>query len=338
MREELEALIADALDGSLDAAGRDRLARELDADPTLRSEYADQLQIHHRLAVTLEKPGDAFADGVTREIRLLGDADRFSQGVVRQIKQTTRTPARRRFWELAAAGMILTAVGFALVRGSGTPEVAAPNAPEILFVVGGTPLPAGDERVKERFERLGFRVTAKPATHVVPSDGTGKALIALSSTALAVDVTDVPGELTAKFRDSAVPVLVWEPRLYYDLGMIAGFEHQKDWGALRDQSRVVVTNPTHPMAAGLTGPVKVLSSANRISWGLVRPDALVVASLEGDPSKAVVFGYDAGARMPGLVAPARRVGLFLFDTSSLQLTSEGWTLFDAAVRWSIGKN
>jgi hypothetical protein len=65
----------------------------------------------------------------------------------------------------------------------------------------------------------------------------------------------------------------------------------------------------------------------------VRPDALKIASLEGSPEKAALFGYDRGASMPGLVAPARRVGLFLFDTTSLQLTPEGWALFDAAVRW-----
>jgi hypothetical protein len=168
---------------------------------------------------------------------------------------------------------------------------------------------------------------------VVPSDASGKAMIAISSTSLALDVTDVPGELTAKFRDSAVPVLVWEPRLFYDLGMIAGHEHQKDWGAVKDQSRLTVADPAHAMAAGLSGTVPVLSRPNRMSWGLVRGDAVKVATLEGHPDRAVLFAYDRGASMPGLVAPARRVGLFLFDTTSLSLTPQGWSLFDAAVRW-----
>lgn len=336
MREDLEALVAESLDGTLGAEDRDRLARELEADPQSRAEYADQLQIHHRLAVALEPSGAAFGESVTREIRLLGDADRFSDGVVRQIKESTRTPARRRLWELAAAGLILAAVAFALIRGSGDPGVASAG-PQVLFVVGGLPLPPGDQRVRERFEQLGFRVLAKAANQVVPSDGPGKALIAISSTSLALDVTDVPGELTAKFRDSAVPVVAWEPRLYYDLGMIAGSEHQKDWGALRDQRRVVVTNPTHPMAAGLSGPVTVLADSNRISWGLVPPDALTVACLEGDLARGAVFAFEAGARMPGRAAPARRVGLFLFDTTPLQLTPEGWALFDAAIRWAVSR-
>jgi alpha-tubulin suppressor-like RCC1 family protein len=39
--------------------------------------------------------------------------------------------------------------------------------------------------------------------------------------------------------------------------------------------------------------------------------------------------------MVGLSAPARRMGLFLGDTSATVLTAEGWALFDAAVQWGI---
>ena len=39
--------------------------------------------------------------------------------------------------------------------------------------------------------------------------------------------------------------------------------------------------------------------------------------------------------MIGLVAPARRVGLFMFRDTANSFTPEGWELFDAAVYWSI---
>src|SRR5262245_60386927 len=113
MREELEALVADYLDDSIDAAGRERLARELEKDPAARAEFADQLEIHHRLGVTLESSNPEFVDAVVREVKLLGDADRFSQGVVRQIKQAT---SRRRIWEMAAAALFLAIAGYALFR------------------------------------------------------------------------------------------------------------------------------------------------------------------------------------------------------------------------------
>lgn len=332
MREDLEAQVQESLDGTLDAAGRERLARELEGDAQARSEYADQLRIHHRLGVTLERTNEAFTASVLREVRLLGDAERFSREVVHQIKQTV--PARRRIWEMAAAGMILALAGVALWKG-GTRENAPSNGPHVLLVVGQVPLAAGDARVKERLESLGCRVTAKSANEVLPSEAAGKRLIAISSTSHAADVVDIPGELTAKFRDAPVPVLSWEPRLFHDLGLIEGADHQRDWGAMRDQSRVVITDPAHPLAAGLSGRVTVISAPDRITWGRVRSDALKIAALDGDPDRVAIFAYERGASMPGLIAPARRVGLFLFDETGGRLTSEGWALFDAAIRWSL---
>lgn len=335
MREELETLVADYLDGTLDVGGRERLARELDADAQARSEFVDQLQIHHRLRPTLEESNPAFTESVLREVKLLGEGERFSQGVVHQIKRSARR--RLRLWELAAAGLILAVLGYALVRRDGPERAVAAHPPGVLLVVGGLPLEAGDVRVKERLEDLGCRVTAKTALQTLPSDATGMALVAISSTTLTADVLDVPGELTAKFRDTETPVLTWEPRLFYDLGMIAGSVHQKDWGALRDQTRLVVMNPSHPLAAGMSGKVVVNLQPNHLSWGRVRGDAIRIATLEGDPDRAAIFAYEAGAAMPGRIAPARRVGLFLFDTTSVQLSPQGWALFDAAIRWSMNR-
>jgi hypothetical protein len=130
-------------------------------------------------------------------------------------------------------------------------------------------------------------------------------------------------------------VLTWEPRLFYDLGMISGSTYQKDWGAARGQTRLVVSGTAHPLAAGLSGEVEVLSTPGHLSWGRTRADAIKIASVVGDPALAALFAYEAGAAMPGLVAPSRRVGLFLFDATSPHLTPQGWQLFDAAVRWSL---
>jgi hypothetical protein len=330
MREELEALVADHLDGTLDAPGRDRLARELEGDAQARAEFGDQLQVHHRLAVALEK-SDAFTGSVVRELRLLGDSERFSQGVVNQIKRKSRIRA----WELAAAALILAVLGILLARGGGDAARPAAGPAQVLLVVGRLPLEAGDARVRERLETLGWRITTKTAADVQSSDARGRALVAISSTALARDVLEAPAELTAKFRDTAVPVVTWEPRLFYDLGMIAGSVYHKDWGAAKDQTRLAVTNAKHPLAAGFSGPVTVTSGPDHLSWGRARADAIKIATIEGDSERAAIFAYERGARMPGLVAPARRVGLFLFDATALQLTPQGWALFDAAVRWSV---
>ncbi len=331
MREELEALVRDHLDGSLDDAGRERLARELERDPQALAEFADQLQIHHRLGAALGREGPSLVEPVLREVRLLGDSDRFSQGVVGRLKK--QGVVRRRLWESLAAGAVLAILGFLLFKGQDPTPAANPGSRDALLVVGRLPLDPGDARIRERLESLNFRVATKTAQEVESADAAGKAFVALSSTALARDVLTVSGELTVKFRDSAVPVLTWEPRLFYDLGMIPGSTHQKDWAAARQQTHLAIANPGHPLAAGLAGRVRASSDPVQYSWGRVRGDALKIATLADDPARAAIFAYDRGAAMPGLHAPAPRVGLFLFDTTSLSLTPEGWALFDAAVLW-----
>lgn len=333
MREELEALVRDQFEGTLDAAGRERLATELERDPQARAEFADQLQIHHRLDAALRIDRPSLAGPVVREIRLLGDSAPFSQGVVDRLKRDARGTFRRRAWEALAAGLVLAVLGFLLFKEKGGAPAAPRAGGDALFVAGRLPLEPGDAAVKARLEALGFRVTAKTAQDVESTDAAGKAVVAISSTTLARDVLTVSGELTVKFRETAVPVVTWEPRLFYDLGMIAGAVHQKDWAATRGQERIAIANPAHPLAAGLSGSVRAVSSPAQFSWGRARADALTVATLEGDPSRAAIFAYERGAVMPGLVAPARRAGLFLFDTTSLSLTPEGWALFDAALLW-----
>lgn len=333
MREDLEALVAEFLDDTLDAVGREKLARELDLDPAARAEFVDQLEIHHRLGVVLEPSNPEFVDAVVREVKLLGDADRFSQGVVRQIKQTT---SRRRIWEMAAAALFLAVVGYALFRPP-APTVPAAEPRQALFVVGQVPLASGDGIVMQRLEGLGYRVNVKAESAVTEADARASAFIAISSTALVRDVLQVPGELMTKFRSVPVPVVTWEPRLFYDLGMLPGAVHHTDWAATRNLSAVNVVNPEHVLAAGLSGRVVLTTGPAQLSWGRAREDAIRIAVIDGSPEKAAVFAYDRGASMPGLVAPARRVGLFLFDQTAPQLTPQGWALFDAAVRWAAEK-
>ena len=74
-----------------------------------------------------------------------------------------------------------------------------------------------------------------------------------------------------------------------------------------------------------------------MGWGVPGENAIAIAGLSNDPHKCTIFAYDAGVEMPGLVAPEKRVGLFLFRDTAESFTPEGWALFDAAVDWSISK-
>ena len=44
------------------------------------------------------------------------------------------------------------------------------------------------------------------------------------------------------------------------------------------------------------------------------------------------------AEMPGNVAPAKRVGLFLFRGTAKSFTPDTWALFNAVVDWSVDQD
>ncbi|MCA1592538.1 MAG: hypothetical protein LC754_07795 [Acidobacteria bacterium] len=77
--------------------------------------------------------------------------------------------------------------------------------------------------------------------------------------------------------------------------------------------------------------------AGTLSWGKPNVNAVTVVTIVGDTTKIVIFGYERGAAMPGLVAPARRVGLFMYDTTAVSFHGPGRRLFDAAIKWATGR-
>ena len=211
---------------------------------------------------------------------------------------------------------------------------AASNAPQLvvntataLLVVGNTTLNAGDAAVSARLNSLGFAVTTKAATASTSADATGKSLIVVSST-----VTS--GDVNTKFRDVAVPVVTWENGIYDDMKM-TGLTAGTDYGTSTNQTNLTITNDKHALAAGRQGSVNAAASTP-LTFGVPSASALKIAVLPNDASKSALFAYEKGATMVGTTAPARRVGLFLGDSTAASLTRAGWALFDAATNWASG--
>jgi hypothetical protein len=197
-----------------------------------------------------------------------------------------------------------------------------------LLVVGSANLNAGDNAAKIRLENLGFTVTVKVANNnLVTGDADGKAVVVISST-----VND--GSVNTKFRYVAVPVVSWESAVLDDLAMTAATSG--NFGATTvAQTNVNIVSPAHPMAAGLSGSVPVTSPGTNFSWGIPNVTAVTIAALIGEPTKFVIFGYESGATMFSLDAPARRVALFMTDVTAGNFgTTNGGPLFDAAIRWA----
>jgi uncharacterized repeat protein (TIGR01451 family) len=206
---------------------------------------------------------------------------------------------------------------------STTIKVGAP----VLLVVGSATLNTGDSAVKSRLEALGYFVTVKTGSAATTADANGKAAVLISSTV-------TPSSVGTKFRTVAVPVVTWESGLYANMGMTG--TAAQDNGTVTKQTQVKITNAAHPLAAGLSGTVTVVSVSGTLDWGKPNANAAAVATVANDTTKILIFGYLPGAVMPGLTAPGRRVGLFLYDTTAASFTSNGTALFGAAISWATG--
>ena len=199
---------------------------------------------------------------------------------------------------------------------------------DVLFIVNNGPLAAGDLVVQQRLEGMGFSVLVKSDNGAQAIHANGKVLVMISSS---VD----SWEVYTKFTNVQVPLISYEAFLYDDLGMTGPTEAVDYYWAF-DQTYVSINDPLHPMAGGYTAFVPVLSSPETFVWGQVGPAAYSVASVVGQPGQSLLFGYEAGDPMVGMLAPARRVGLFMQKSAALLMTAAGWNLFDQAVFWAIG--
>ena len=206
-----------------------------------------------------------------------------------------------------------------------SPDVLIKVLSPALFVTGSTTLSSSDSAVKTHLEALGFAVTVKDATAVSSADANGKAVVVISSTVS-------PTNLGTKFRSVATPVVTWESGSYVDMGMTA--KGNSNAGTSTGQTQVKITQPSHALAGGLFGTQTVVTVSSTFAWGKPNANAASVATLVSDATRIVIFGYQAGAVMPGLTAPARRIGLFMNDSTPASLNNNGWILFDAAVNWA----
>ena len=83
----------------------------------------------------------------------------------------------------------------------------------------------------------------------------------------------------------------------------------------------------------MTGTTTISSKAGELGWGTPAPAALIGATMPGAANHAVVFGYDQGAQMATMTAPARRAGFAIREGLAANLNADGLKLFDAILAW-----
>ncbi|MRW90199.1 hypothetical protein GJ699_09405 [Duganella sp. FT80W] len=203
---------------------------------------------------------------------------------------------------------------------------------KVLLVVRmeGKSLPI-DQKIQQHLASRGYAVTVHsqydPIDAALDTD-----LVILSSTVRSRD-------LLGAYRNVTAPMLTWESDLLDDLGMTAK-RADTDFGKVEKERYVWLVNAPHPLAAGLpAGVLNVYEKPAAMNWGKPGLGAATIATVYGQPDKAVIFGYEKGATMDyESLAPARRVMFFLDNETFTNLSPSGLKLFDAAVDWAMGSH
>lgn len=208
--------------------------------------------------------------------------------------------------------------------------IGTPN--EALFVVGNPDLDAapGDQAVANHLGELGFTVTTVDDNLAQSSQAFGRKVVIISSTV-------VSGTVSTTFRDTNVPVLLWEQANQDDFGLTADEENVTRGGTDPDQTDLEIVLSDHPLSAGLPlGGVTVSDMPTGFNWGQPNENAIIAATINGQADRAALYGYETGDELfDGFFAPARRVMVFLNEQSFTTLTENGRRLFNGALSWAI---
>ncbi len=204
-----------------------------------------------------------------------------------------------------------------------------PEPPKALLVVGRSrDLLRGDVVLQERLRGLGLVVEVRRANELQPQHATGKDVVVVSESSSSGDVRN-------KLTTAQVPVVAMDPDLFDDLKM-TGNRSGRDFGFQADQRAIRIAMTGHPLAAGMSEEVVVTAAARTFKWGSPpsSAEAIKVATLANNPGRFTIFAYEAGAKMVGIRAPARRVGWFAGRDVPEVFTEDGQALFHAAVQWA----
>jgi hypothetical protein len=199
----------------------------------------------------------------------------------------------------------------------GGPGSTPPATRSAVLVVGNPAAMGSDATLVSRLTGLGFTVTVADDDTVTATGVSGASVVLISQTVAAAT-------MGSKLRSVTRPVVTWKPAIYDDMGMTPAGANGA-YGA----TTVSVTQPAHPLAAGRSGTVAVVTATAPLPWGDTAPTAAVVATVQGKPS---LFTYPAGAQMSGLAAPACRIAIPL--RSDTTPTANGWAFFDRAATWA----
>lgn len=202
---------------------------------------------------------------------------------------------------------------------------------KVLLISGerSNELAPDDLPIVNRLEDLGFTVDRLLDRKMGPQSFDGYDLIFISET------------VNSKYAKNNIHVLKTLPiPIIYNKGISigeAGMSKISENSSAKKEQTITITDPDHPLAAGLKGDVDVYYAANDIAFGIPGDDAIVVATLKSDSNKATIFAYEKGAKnVDGDAVPARTV-FFMAKGGMLKdnATEELMEILEAAALWAV---
>jgi len=219
--------------------------------------------------------------------------------------------------------------------------VTSANAAMILFHGKNATANAGsDGAILARLQSL---YGASNVTYMQGSAAAADGSSAAGYDAVIISSTIASSDCRGKYQDATQAVMTWEAALAKDdTGDFQMFQtHYSGSG----HAQIDIVDPTHPLAAGLSGTVTVSSAPDMMQYGrdgLGGGVDLVASTTGGDHAILAADVGDAllGDGSPGNPSEAagRRVFFFLHDSTFANLTPDGLKLFDAAVAYLVDSN
>ena len=115
------------------------------------------------------------------------------------------------------------------------------------------------------------------------------------------------------------------------------------FGAIDGETDIVIVDPSHPLAAGLSGRLTVYTLPAEINWAVTEVLASGVHSVAALPdypeAQSIYFILPGDALFDGSPSPNLRISLFTENNNDLgtyhRMTEDGHRLFDAALNWAL---
>jgi hypothetical protein len=215
---------------------------------------------------------------------------------------------------------------------------------DILFIAAmDEPFIEGDDALKAFLEGLGHTVTYFDDDE---NEATTEAAAAAAEVVF-ISESVSSGQIRTEITEIETPMVITEAWGYDEMGLTLGTGE----GLEVATTDIEIVAPEHPLAAGLSGTVSVLTDATgvrgmaRFTTGMAGNEATVIATatLSDSVTYDVVFVYEKGATLPvppadgsPRVAADIRVCLGFDEQSYLLWNENAYALLEAAINFALG--